>query len=175
MEYDNFRAWLRAIRAFAFDVDGVFTNNQLLINEEGMLLRPGNTRDGYAVSLAVRSGIPLAIITGGRTESVRTRFLNLGVEYVYLGTRDKVEALKEFSAMVGVAASDICFMGDDMPDYRVMEYCGMAACPKDAAPEILSISDYISPYAGGYGCVRDILEQYMKLHDLWKPGESAHQ
>lgn len=171
----QFRQQLKEIRAFAFDVDGVFTNNQVLINESGVLLRNANTRDGYAVAVAIRSGLPIAIITGGRTESVRKRFQDLGVEWIYLGVRDKVEALREFAQGVNVPLSSVCFMGDDLPDMHAMQLCGLAACPHDAAPEIIAISDYVSPHNGGAGCVRDLMEQYLKLNDLWKPGESAHQ
>ncbi len=175
IRHENFRELLRGVGAFAFDVDGVFTNNQVLISESGVLLRNANTRDGYAVAVATRAGIPIAVITGGRTESVRRRFLELGVKYVYLGVRDKLEVLEEFSQLSGVPFPRICFMGDDMPDWEAMRHCGMPACPVDAAPEVRAIARYISPVPGGMGCVRDILEQYLKLHGLWKPGESAHQ
>lgn len=173
--HTNFRETLRAVGAFAFDVDGVFTNNQVLINETGMLLRNANTRDGYAVAVATRAGIPIAVITGGRTESVRQRFWDLGVRNVYLGVRDKLQVLEEFSSVCGVPLERICFMGDDLPDWEAMRHCGLPVCPADASPEVREISRYISPFRGGHGCVRDVMEQYLKLHGLWRPGESAHQ
>lgn len=163
----NFKEQLQNVKAFAFDVDGVFTDGTVIIHPSGELIRTSNARDGYAIQKAVNHGFPIAIISGGKSESVRERFKGLGVTDIYLGTTDKVEALEDFRFKYGLDLSQILFMGDDMPDYEVMQRVGFPTCPSDAAPEIVSISSYISSYGGGKGCVRDVIEQVLKLNGFW--------
>lgn len=171
----NFKEKLHEVRAFAFDVDGVCTNNQVILSESGDLLRSANTRDGYAISIAARHGYPIAIITGGRSESVRSRFLALGVQHVYLGCTDKAEALEEFCALHDIAPSQVLYMGDDMPDLPVLQRVGFPTCPADATAEVQAASIYISRFGGGYGCVRDVVEQVLKLAGKWGTAETANQ
>jgi 3-deoxy-D-manno-octulosonate 8-phosphate phosphatase (KDO 8-P phosphatase) len=163
----NFKEQLHKVKAFAFDIDGVFTDGIIIIHPSGELLRTSNTRDGYAVHKAVKLGFPVAIISGGTSESVRERFRGIGVTDIYLGVSDKVEALDDFRFKYGIELSEILFMGDDLPDYEVMQKVGFPTCPADAAPEIVGISDYISTFPGGKGCVRDVIEQVLKLKGLW--------
>jgi 3-deoxy-D-manno-octulosonate 8-phosphate phosphatase (KDO 8-P phosphatase) len=163
----NFKEQLHNVKAFAFDVDGVFTDGTVIIHPSGELLRTSNTRDGYAVHKAIKQGFPVAIISGGKSESVRERFRGIGVTDIYLGVSDKVEALEDFRFKYGFELSDILYMGDDLPDYEVMQRVGFPTCPADAAPEIIGISAYISNCAGGKGCVRDVIEQVLKLKGVW--------
>ena len=163
----NFKEQLHRVKAFAFDVDGVFTDGIVIIHPSGELLRTSNTRDGYAVHKAVNQGFPVAIISGGKSEAVRERFKGIGVTDIYLGVSDKVEALNDFRFKYGIELSEILFMGDDLPDYEVMQLVGFPTCPSDAAPEIVAISNYVSNYGGGKGCVRDVIEQVLKLKGLW--------
>lgn len=163
----NFKEQLHNVKAFAFDVDGVFTDGTVLIHPSGELLRTSNTRDGYAVHKAIQQGFPVAIISGGKSESVRERFKTIGVTDIYLGTTDKVEALEDFRYKYGFELSEILYMGDDLPDYEVMQRVGFPTCPSDAATEIIGISSYISSYGGGKGCVRDVIEQVLKLKGVW--------
>lgn len=171
----NFRESLGDVRAFAFDVDGVCTNNRVLISESGQLLRNSNTRDGFAISTAIRAGFPVAIITGGRNEAVRLRFRELGIEDIYLAVPDKVVALEDFCARHALSPSEILYMGDDIPDLHVMRAVGFPTCPWDAAPEIQEIALYVSPFRGGDGCVRDVIEQVLKLHGKWGFSAGAFQ
>jgi len=163
----NFKEQLNRVKAFAFDVDGVFTDGIVLIHPSGELLRTSNTRDGYAVHKAVKQGFPVAIISGGKSESVRERFKGIGVTDIYLGVSDKLEALDDFRFKYGIELSEILFMGDDLPDYEVMQRVGFPTCPADAAPEIRNISVYVSNFGGGKGCVRDVIEQVLKLKGVW--------
>lgn len=163
----NFKEQLQNVKAFAFDVDGVFTDGTVTMHPSGELIRTSNTRDGYAVQKAINHGFPIAIISGGKSESVRERFKGLGVTDIYLGSTDKVEALDDFRFKYGLELSQILYMGDDMPDYAIMQRVGFPTCPSDAAPEIINIASYISSFGGGRGCVRDVIEQVLKLHGLW--------
>jgi 3-deoxy-D-manno-octulosonate 8-phosphate phosphatase (KDO 8-P phosphatase) len=159
----------RQVRAFVFDVDGVFTNNEVLVTEEGTLVRTMHIRDGYAIKAAVRAGYPIAIITGGKSEGVKKRFADLGVKDIYLGKTDKMDAFDEFVHLYDLNPNEILYMGDDLPDYPVMRRVGCPVCPADAAQELFPIAVYISPYAGGHGCVRDVVQQVMALQGEWEP------
>ncbi|QKG80447.1 KdsC family phosphatase [Tenuifilum thalassicum] len=171
----NFKELLPQVKAFAFDVDGVFTDGTVILHPSGDMLRTSNTRDGYAVHVAVERGFPIAIISGGKSESVRDRFKGLGVTDIYLGTHDKVDALEDFRFKYGIELSEILYMGDDMPDYEVMSRVGVPTCPRDATPEIQQISAYISSYNGGKGCVRDVIEQVLRVKGLWGPSSNGLQ
>jgi len=171
----NFKEKLHDVKAFAFDVDGVFTDGDVIIYPSGELVRTTNTRDGYAVHKAIQQGFPVAIISGGKSEAVRERFKGLGVTDIYLGATDKVEALDDFRFKHGIELDQIVYMGDDIPDYEVMKRVGFPTCPSDAATEIIAISSYISSYAGGKGCVRDIIEQVLKLKGAWVNSDNYKQ
>ncbi len=163
----NFKELLGNVKAFAFDVDGVFTDGNILIHPSGELLRSSNTRDGYAVHVAVEQGFPVAIISGGKSESVRERFKGLGVTDIYLGSDNKIDSLDDFRFKYHLDYTDILYMGDDLPDYEIMQRVGVPTCPSDAAPEIKNISIYISSLPGGKGCVRDVIEQVLRLNKKW--------
>lgn len=157
----------REVRAFVFDVDGVFTNNEILVMENGDLLRTMNVRDGYAVKLAIKAGYPVAIITGGTSEGVTKRLQVLGVTDIYSGVGDKVPALRDFMGRHNISPGEILYMGDDLPDYPVMRMVGLPCCPHDAVPEVLGVATYVSHLPGGGGCVRDVVEKVMKLAGQW--------
>jgi len=158
---------IKAVKAFVFDVDGVFTNNDLLVTEAGELLRTMNVRDGQAVKWAIRAGYPVAVITGGRSEGAKKRLTDLGIEEYYSGIANKWEAFQSFLRRTNTLVSEVCYMGDDLPDIPVLRKVVLSCCPADAVPEVLGICDYISPLQGGRGCARDIIEKVMKLQEKW--------
>ena len=163
----NFKGHLQNVKGFAFDVDGVFTDGMVIIHPSGELLRSSHTRAGYAIQRAVPAGFPVAILTGGQSEAVRIRFNGLGVTDVYLNAYDKLDAIEDFRFKYGLELSELLYMGDDIPDYEVMQRVGFPTCPADAAPEIIELAAYISNFGGGKGCVRDVIEQVLKLNNLW--------
>lgn len=150
-----------------FDVDGVLTDSSLIIMPDGELVRTMNMRDSIAMRLAVKNGYQLCIITGGNSKAVKQRLNRLGISDVYLKTENKMEAMKEFVELYELQLSEVLYMGDDLVDYEVMTKVGVPVCPEDAVNEIKSISIYISPIKGGKGCVRDVIEQVMKVTGKW--------
>ncbi|TXC77053.1 KdsC family phosphatase [Luteibaculum oceani] len=162
-----YKSKLKGIRAFVFDVDGVFTNSEVLLHPDGDLLRVMNTRDGYAIKTAIDEGLKVCIISGGRSQAVRQRLLDLGVKDVYLGVSNKLEVFKEYIKDEAIDPATVLYMGDDIPDYDVMMHVGLPCAPKDAAEEILEIAEYVSSKKGGEGCVRDIVEQTLKVQGKW--------
>ena len=157
----------RDIQTFIFDVDGVFTDGGLLIAEDGSLLRQMNVRDGYAVKHALEAGYRICIITGGNSAGVKSRLNKLGIEEVYSGIHDKISVYNKIVKAHQLDEGEILYMGDDVPDYEVMRRVGLPTCPNDAATEINEVAYYISPFKGGKGCVRDVIEKVMRLQEKW--------
>jgi len=163
----NYKTKLHQIKALVFDVDGVFTDGTVLVTQSGELLRMHHAKDGYAIRCAVNHHYPVGIITGGISTTITNRFETLGVTDVYLGAHAKREPFLHFCAKYRLAPSEVLFMGDDIPDLEVMKLCGLPCCPSDAAAEVIEAALYVSHYAGGEGCVRDIVEQLLRLHGKW--------
>lgn len=163
----SFLEQLATIDTIILDVDGVLTDSYLHVLEDGKLLRRMHTRDGYALRRAATLGYRVIIITGGRSEGVTQRLKNLGITEIYSGIQDKLEVLDDLIEIYGLQLENTTYMGDDLPDYAPMRLVALPACPSDAAPEIKAISQYISPYKGGAGCVRDLLEKIMKVQGRW--------
>lgn len=164
----NFKELLRNVKAMAFDVDGVLTDGSLILLPDGELVRVMNIRDGIVMKIAVKKGFPICIITGGSNKAVKQRLNRLGITDIYLKTENKWEAMKEFLATYDLKAEEVLYMGDDLVDHEVMSRVGVPVCPKDAVPEIKALSIYISDKEGGKGCVRDVIEQVMKVHGKWE-------
>ena len=162
-----FKEELKHIQNFIFDIDGVFTDGSILIHEDGSMLRTMNTKDGYAVKAALHAGFRVCIISGGTNPAVQKRLNDLGVKDVYLGIHDKLAVLETYFAENNLKDSESLFMGDDIPDIPVMDQVHLATCPKDAVPEVRAVADYISHAPGGKGCVRDVIEQTLKIHGKW--------
>jgi 3-deoxy-D-manno-octulosonate 8-phosphate phosphatase (KDO 8-P phosphatase) len=155
------------ITTFVFDVDGVFTNSEVLVMENGDLLRTMNTRDGQAVKIALEAGYNMAIITKGFSTGVRKRFDLLGIEHIYDKVNNKTEALADLMIKLSIQQDEILYMGDDIPDIQVLGQVGVSSCPHDAVPEVMQKVQYISAFKGGNGCVRDVIEKVMKIQGKW--------
>lgn len=164
---------LTRIRALAFDVDGVLSTNIVRLPNEGQPIRTANIKDGYALQHAVKCGLQLAIITGGRGEAVRRRYEALGVQSIFQGVAVKIECFETWMQSLDLLPEEVLYMGDDIPDYEVMRRCGLPVCPADAAPEIKQISKYVSHAPGGYGCVRDVVEQVLRAQGHWMTSAEA--
>ncbi|MCB0802464.1 MAG: HAD-IIIA family hydrolase [Flavobacteriales bacterium] len=163
----NLKAKLKNITAFMLDVDGVLTDGMVTTLPDGEQIRSMNIKDGYALQHAVKKGYHISIISGGTSESVRLRLNGLGISEVNLACKNKIEVFEKLKNEFNLEKENILYMGDDIPDFKVMQAVGFAACPNDAADEIKNISDYISPKKGGEGCVRDLIEQVLRLQGNW--------
>jgi len=164
---------LQRIQAILFDVDGVLSANTVLTDPDGQPVRTLNIKDGYAIQLAVKRGLLVGIITGGRAEAIRSRYEYLGVRDIYMGSALKTEAYADFLQRHGLTNETILYVGDDIPDYEVMAQCGCPCCPADAAAEIKAISRYVSMREGGHGVARDVIEQVLKAQGLWNMDKTA--
>lgn len=158
---------LTRIRGIAFDVDGVLSASTVPLHPSGEPMRMVNIKDGYALQLAVKHGLQLAIITGADTQAIRVRFETLGVQDIYVGAAMKLPVLEQWMAKYGLKPDQVAFVGDDIPDLPAMQAAGLAVAPADAAPECRQAARYVSPCNGGYGVGRDLLEQVMRAQGLW--------
>jgi len=163
----NVLALFKPIKTFVFDVDGVLATEIMVILQDGDMARNMNSKDGYALQLAVKRGYNVVIISGGNSAPVRQRLERLGVRDVFLGIHNKKEVLLSYAKENGLLLEEMLYMGDDIPDYVAMNLVGMPCCPADAVTEIKAISKYISPVAGGRGCGRDVIEKVLKLNGHW--------
>lgn len=164
---------LQKIKAVVFDVDGVLSASTIQMDGKGEPVRTINIKDGYAIQLAVKHGIRLAIMTGGHNENIRFRYEYLGVKDVYINCSMKMRTWEELLSKYDLHEEEIIYVGDDIPDYEVMKRAGCPCCPKDACTEIKEISTYVSDYEGGHGVARDILEQVLKAQGKWVLNEKA--
>lgn len=164
---------LTKIRGLVFDVDGVLSDNTIPMDGEGQPLRTLNVKDGYAIQLAVKMGLVIGIISGGKSDIVQKRFEYLGVKHIYLGSHMKTVDLADLMQKTGLKPDEILYMGDDIPDYEVMQMVGLPCSPSDACVEIRAISCYVSSCPGGRGAGRDVIEQVLKAQGKWMSDKTA--
>ena len=167
----NFKEDLTRVKAFVFDIDGVLSLQTISLNAFGVPNRTVNLRDGYAVQLAVKKGYLVAVISGSNSKEYLKRLKQLGVKDVYLNSRSKLEHFNAFLKKHNLEKSDVLFMGDDILDFEVMKVAGIPVCPSDADSEIKQVAAYVSDKKGGEGCVRDVVEQVLRLHNKWMDSE----
>lgn len=163
----SYKQKLKDIKALVFDIDGVFTNGNIILQPDGSMSRVMNVIDGFAVVKAIKENLIIAVITGGSDMMVKNRMQYLGVTDIYLKSHNKMEDYEDFRDKYALQDDEILYMGDDIPDKYVMQKVGIATCPSNAVPEIKEISHYISNISGGKGCVRDVIEQVMKAKGIW--------
>ncbi len=164
---------LQQVKAVIFDVDGVLSAETITLSAEGEPLRTVNIKDGYAIQLAVKMGLRVVILTGATTDAVRLRYERLGVEDIYMGCAVKIKTYDEFLAKYGLTDREVVYMGDDVPDLEILRRVGCPVCPQDACPDVKEVCLYVSPWRGGMGCGRDVLEQTLRAQGKWLSSEKA--
>ncbi len=163
----NFKEDIAKCRALVLDVDGVFTDGGITPTRDGDFIRTYNCKDGYAVAYAIKMGYKICIITGGRGDNLRFRMEMLGITDLYIDCMDKLAAIEDFMSKYNLSADELIYMGDDIPDLECMRMVGIAVAPRDAVMEVVEAARYVSEYDGGRGCVRDIIEQWLRSHGKW--------
>jgi len=164
---------LKKIKAVAFDVDGVLSTSTIPLGDNGVPRRTVNTKDGFAMQLAVKRGLRLAIITGAVSPGISERYEGLGITEIYTGVGMKLPVFREWMARHGLHPDEVAYVGDDVPDYECMREAGLAVAPADAAPDIMQIAGYVSPATGGNGVARDLLEELMRAQGIWAMSDKA--
>ena len=169
---ESFLSKLQHITTFVFDVDGVLTDGSVFVTESGEQSRAFNIKDGYALQLAVKCGYNVCAISGSRSKSAIHRLNSLGITDVYMGVNTKATKFKVYLEEKHIHATNVLYMGDDIPDISVMKLAGLPVCPADAVEEIKALSAYVSPYPGGKGSARDVIEKVLKIQGKWMSEEA---
>ena len=164
----SYKEKLNKIKNFVFDVDGVFTDGIIYVDSQGNETRGFNSKDGIVVKKALKCGFNIIIISGAKSKGILKRLRKLGIKDIYLGSEDKSSDLNEHMKINNMKRNETLYMGDDISDLEAMKIVGLKTCPNDAVSEVRNASDYISPKKGGFGCVRDVLEQTLKVQKKWK-------
>ena len=167
MENKNYKELLKKITTFILDVDGVLTNGKILVTSKGKMLREMNTKDGFIIKYALDKGFKIFIISGGTNKGVKERLKDLGIDEIFLGDHTKKDTYEKLIKKYNLQMNEIVYMGDDIPDIPVMKKIGVPCCPNDAVPDVKQISIYVSKKNGGEGCVRDIIEQTLRVQNKW--------
>ena len=170
----NYKELLRHITTFIFDYDGVLTDGMVIMTSQGEGHRISSVKDGYAIQLAVKKGYHVAVISGAVSKSLDHRMKALNVKDVFMGIENKIECYQDYLTAQNLKPEEVLYMGDDIPDYEVMREVGVPTCPADAAEEIRSVAKYISHFNGGKGCVRDVIEQVLKVQGKWMNDDAYH-
>jgi 3-deoxy-D-manno-octulosonate 8-phosphate phosphatase (KDO 8-P phosphatase) len=170
----NYKPLLRNINTFIFDYDGVLSDGSIITLDDGEAYRTTNVKDGYALQLAVKKGYRVAIISGAKADSMIKRLKALQIKDVFLGIDHKLGVFDKYLSDNDLKAEQVLYMGDDIPDYEIMLRAGIATCPADAAEEIRKVAIYISHASGGKGCVRDVIEQVLKIQGKWMNDDGYH-
>ncbi|NOT37907.1 MAG: HAD-IIIA family hydrolase [Saprospiraceae bacterium] len=155
------------VKGIILDIDGVFTDNSILVNDQGEFLRIMNVRDGYAIKRAISAGIKVGVISGGKSIGIIHRMKILGIQEIFLGIEDKISVFNKILESWKIDKNNIMYMGDDIPDLECLKEAGLAVCPKDAVPEVLEVADYVTEQEGGKGCIRQIIEHILQSQNKW--------
>jgi 3-deoxy-D-manno-octulosonate 8-phosphate phosphatase (KDO 8-P phosphatase) len=170
----NYKPYLKNINTFIFDYDGVLSDGSIITLDDGEAYRTTNVKDGYALQLAVKKGYRVAVISGAEATGMLKRLKALQIKDIFLGIENKLEVFNNYLMEHDLKAEQVLFMGDDIPDYEIMLKAGIATCPVDAVEEIRKVSNYISNVPGGKGCVRDVIEQVLKIQGKWMNDDGYH-
>jgi 3-deoxy-D-manno-octulosonate 8-phosphate phosphatase (KDO 8-P phosphatase) len=170
----NYKELLKNINTFVFDYDGVLSDGSIITLDDGEAYRTTNVKDGYALQLARKKGYRVVVISGAKAECMIHRLKALQITDVFLGIENKLETFRVYLNQHGIENSQVLFMGDDIPDYELMLAAGLSTCPADAAEEIKTVARYISHFGGGKGCVRDVIEQVLKVQGKWMNDDAYH-
>jgi len=151
----------KLIRLMAFDVDGVMTDGGLYYSDSGEEFKRFNSQDGHGLKMLRASGVKIALITGRTSHCVTARAENLGIEHVYQGVENKLEAMVNLLNKLKLPRDAAAYMGDDVVDLTVMRHVGMAVTVPDAPLQVRECSHYITQRNGGHGAVRETCEMIM--------------
>lgn len=164
----------RLLRLMVFDVDGVLTDGSLYLGDNGEEIKAFNTLDGQGLKFLQRDGIELAIITARDSKVVSHRAANLGIARVHQGIEDKLACFDKLRAELGLQWSECGYMGDDLPDLRILGRCGFAAAPANAAEALHGRVHYLSKARGGHGAVREVADHILRARGSMEKILSAY-
>jgi 3-deoxy-D-manno-octulosonate 8-phosphate phosphatase (KDO 8-P phosphatase) len=158
---------LKEIQLVILDVDGVLTAGEIIYSDKGEQIKVFNVKDGLGIRMLKAAGIDVGIITGRTGGALKHRCRNLGIDLVFDGIRNKTEILDEIMAQTGIAAEQMAFIGDDLPDLAVMKRVGLAVAVADAHETVRQSAHIVTRLPGGRGAVREICDAILQAQGRW--------
>lgn len=155
---DDFRERAKNVRLIAMDVDGVMTGSEIIYTGTGEELKIFNVKDGLGISMAIREGYQMAIVTGRISPIVDKRAGELSIHHVIQAQKNKMRGIEMLVEKTGIPPEEMAYIGDDLPDMSAMTIVGLAACPADAVDDVKKLCHYICEKPGGKGAVREFIE-----------------
>ncbi len=165
---DSDRRIAEPIQLILSDVDGVMTDGRIIFDNAGVETKVFHVRDGLGIKLWQRSGFHFGIVTSRTSQIVRLRAAELGIHHVRQGFDEKLPAALEIMGQLGVAAAQVCYIGDDLPDLPVMRAIGLAVAPVDACVDVKQAASWVTLAGGGAGCVRELIERLLRAKSRWE-------
>lgn len=153
----------KKIKYLILDVDGTLTDSGVIYDDGGRESKRFSTKDGTGFNIAHEAGMEIVVMTGRESEVTLRRMDELHTDYIFQNVQKKAEYLSEFMKAKNISSSEVAYVGDDINDYAAMTLCGFVGCPKDAAEEIKAIADYVSDVKAGYGAVRNVVEEILRI------------
>lgn len=166
----NYKIKMNKISTFVFDIDGVLTDGKVyLIGDQ--TARAVNSRDGFVMQFANKLGYNIFVISGGTYLPVKARLEEQGAKEVHMGANRKLPVLEDILSRYELEPEEVLYMGDDLPDIQCLKAAGLSCCPQNAVVDVKALVDYVSPYDGGNYCVRDVIEQTLRVQGKWDSEE----
>lgn len=159
---------VKKLRLVVFDVDGVLTNGEIILDHRGEELKIFNVQDGFGIVLLRKAGLKTAVISARSAPAVKARLEDLKVDKIIQDASPKLPAYQALLEEFGLSDEHVCFIGDDLPDLAVLKRVGFAVTVANAVPEVKKAADYITKNSGGRGAVREVVELILKAKGEWK-------
>lgn len=163
----NFKQKLNNITTIVFDVEGVLTGGKQFVMENGELVSNIYSKDMYALKQALIKSFRIVLISTENNLALKNMYNKLGIKDIFLNQKDKSAFITWYTKVHNIKEEAVLFMGDDIPDIEMLGKVGLPVCPSDAAHQVKEVCQYVSDKNGGEGCVRDILEQVLRVQDKW--------
>ena len=153
---------MKDIKFLILDVDGTLTDGGIYLTDEGVQFKKFNAKDGMGIKKAISKGIEVGIISHSySSKMIDDRANMLGLKYVYVGGKPKLQVVDEWLSELGLSRNEVAYMGDDINDLDVMKLVGCTACPADSSEEVLEISQKVMKKNGGAGAVREFIDEHL--------------
>jgi 3-deoxy-D-manno-octulosonate 8-phosphate phosphatase (KDO 8-P phosphatase) len=165
---------LAKIRLLLLDVDGVLTDGRIVFDNNGIETKAFDVKDGHGLKLLQRVGIHVGLITGRQSEVTRHRALELGIDIVHQGAKDKLIPYRQVLTETGLLDEQVAYVGDDVIDLPVLRRVGFAATVADACEEVKPYVHYVTRHRGGRGAVREVCDLILKGSGLWREATARY-
>lgn len=149
------------------DVDGVMTDGEIYVLDDGQQLVKFHIRDGMGVRLWREAGKRFGIVTGRKLEAIRRRAADLWLDIVRLGVDEKLPVIDELAAEFGATREQVCYIGDDLLDLETIRAVGLGVAVADAVEDVRRAAKYVTSVPGGHGAVREVVELVLKNTGRW--------